>query len=106
MMLLAGGTSLLLGYKPRMGLLLLIAFLIPTSLQMHGFWEVDDPQQKMNETVNFLKNVALVGAALTMMEFGDKWPVSIERGTPRETHELGHVSYPRLSASALRELPA
>lgn len=60
-MLLTGGLSVLLGYKPRLGLSTLIGFLIPASLQMHGFWEVEDPQRQMNEMVNFMKNLALVG---------------------------------------------
>ena len=100
-MLLAGGTSVLLGFRPRLGLATLIAFLIPTSLQMHGFWEVDDPQQQMNEMVNFMKNMALVGAALTMMHLPDRWPVSVEDETGSD-----HVTYPRLAPSDLRALPA
>ena len=98
-MLLAGGMSVLLGYRPRLGLLALIAFLIPTSLQMHGFWDVESPEQQMTEMVNFLKNMALVGAAMTMMEFPDRWPVSVEARDPR-------TSYPRLAASDLKALPA
>lgn len=99
-MLGLGGLSVLLGYKPRLGLAVLIAFLVPASLQMHGFWEVDDPQQKMNEMINFMKNMALVGAALTMMELPERWPVSVEQ------ERGGRTSYPRLAASDLKSLPA
>jgi putative oxidoreductase len=105
-MLLAGGLSVVLGYKPRLGLLMLIGFLIPTSLKMHGFWDVDDPQQKVSESVNFMKNMALVGAALTMMQLGDRWPASVESRAHGEQHGLGHVSYPRLSGTHLGALPA
>ncbi len=100
-MLVAGGTSVLLGFRPRLGLATLIAFLRPASLQMHGFWEVDDPQQQMNEMVNFMKNMALVGAALTMMQLPDRWPVSVEG-----TAGSDHVTYPRLGPADLRALPA
>ncbi len=100
-MLLAGGLSVLLGYRPRLGLATLIGFLIPTSLQMHGFWDVDDPHQQMNEMVNVMKNMALVGASLTMMQLPDRWPLSVEQGPGGE-----RVSYPLLGPAALRALPA
>jgi len=100
-MLAIGGGSVLLGVKPRLGLLTLIGFLIPTSLQMHGFWEVDDPQQQMAEMVNFTKNMALVGAALTMLEIPQPWPISADSaGMPTR------YTYPRLTPSELRALPA
>src|SRR5687768_16818102 len=45
-LLLAGGTSVIAGFKPREGLAALIAFLVPVSLQMHRFWEVTDPNAR------------------------------------------------------------
>src|SRR4029077_5535617 len=48
-LLLAGGLSGSAGVKPREGLAALVAFLVPVTLQMHRFWEVDDPGQRMNE---------------------------------------------------------
>ena len=35
LMLLAGGFSILLGFEPRIGALLLVAFLVPTAIVMH-----------------------------------------------------------------------
>src|SRR5881394_3860538 len=61
-LLAAGGLSVLAGVKPKQGLAAIIGFLVPVTLQMHRFWEVDDPQQRMNEMINFSKNVALAGA--------------------------------------------
>src|SRR5437868_7132066 len=40
---LAGGLSILLGYKTRLGAALLILFLVPVTLMMHDFWSVVDP---------------------------------------------------------------
>ena len=77
-MLLAGGVSVIAGIKPRQGLLAIIAFLVPTSLKMHRFWEETDPQKHQAEMVNFMKNMALVGAALTMMQIEEPWPASID----------------------------
>lgn len=61
-MLLAGGFSVLLGFYPVVGMILLVVFLIPTTLMMHAFWKVQDPMQKMGERINFMKNWALIGA--------------------------------------------
>ena len=35
---------------------------------MHAFWKVQDPMAKMSERVNFTKNMALLGAALILLE--------------------------------------
>ena len=35
-------------------------FLLPTSVLIHNFWTVQDPQARTSEQVNFLKNLALV----------------------------------------------
>lgn len=61
-MLLLGGLGVLLGFYVEIALLLLALFLIGVSFQMHQFWKVEDPMQKMGEQVNFYKNMALLGA--------------------------------------------
>ncbi len=76
-MLLAGGASLLLGLRPKIGAGLIVAFLLGVSPQMHRFWDVDDPGQRMSEMVNFTKNMALVGAALALMSRPEPWPLSV-----------------------------
>jgi hypothetical protein len=35
---------------------------------MHDFWRAEDPGQRMADLINFSKNLALVGAALVLME--------------------------------------
>lgn len=76
-MLVAGGLSVLLGFLPIVGLLLLVLFLVPTSVLMHNFWTVQDPMQRAAEQVNFLKNIALTGAALALMYGAADWPLSL-----------------------------
>jgi putative oxidoreductase len=76
-MQITGGLSVVLGLLPILGLLLLIIFLIPTSLLMHNFWTIQEPQQRAAEQVKFLKNLALVGAALALMYGASYWPLSI-----------------------------
>lgn len=73
LMLLFGGFSILLGAYPTVGVILLVAFLIPVSFIMHDFWKVSDPQTKMIEMVNFTKNLALAGATLMLLAIEIPW---------------------------------
>lgn len=66
LMILVGGLMVLLGVWADLGALLLVAFLVPTALVMHAFWKVDDPQAQPVEQAQFMKNLALAGAALLM----------------------------------------
>jgi len=99
-MLLAGGASIMAGVRPRQGLAAIIGFLIPVTLQMHRFWEEQDPNQRMSELVNFSKNVALIGAALMMMQLPEPWPASIPKLIGEEE------MYIRLGGREFRALPA
>jgi putative oxidoreductase len=72
-----GGLSVLLGYRARFGALLLILFLVPVTIVMHQFWGLSDPQMAAMQKANFLKNVALIGAALMIMYYGSG-PVSLD----------------------------
>lgn len=100
-MLVAGGISILAGAKTRQGLATLIGFLIPVSLQMHRFWDEQDPQRRMAEMVNFTKNMALVGAALMLMQLEHPWPVSVD-----EVRAEDEEMFVRLGDRDLRALPA
>lgn len=77
-----GGASVLLGIKPRAGAALIAGFLAGVSPMMHDFWKHEDPQQRMNEMVNFSKNIALLGAALMIMSMEEPWPASIPVAQP------------------------
>ena len=77
-MLLLGGLSVLTGVQPKVGASLIGAFLLGASPQMHDFWRVDDQQQKMQEFVNFTKNMALVGAACLVAALPEPWPGSMQ----------------------------
>jgi putative oxidoreductase len=68
-MLLLGGLSVLLGVWADLGALLLVAFLVPTAILMHGFWREPDGQARMMEMIQFNKDLALGGAALLMFAF-------------------------------------
>ncbi len=75
--LVLGGLSVLLGLFPVVGLILIIVFLLPTSVLIHNFWTVQDPQARAAEQVNFLKNLALAGAALALVYGAADWPLTL-----------------------------
>src|SRR5438093_3286077 len=56
-MLIAGGLSVVSGFKPRRGLAAIVGFLVPVTLQMHRFWEEQEPGRHMVELTNFSKNL-------------------------------------------------
>ena len=100
-MLLAGGLSIIAGLKPRQGLALITAFLVPVSFQMHRFWEEQDPQQRQMEMIQFMKNMALVGASLALLQLDEPWPASVDAARA-DDEEM----FIRLGGRDLRSLPA
>src|SRR3989337_2951803 len=58
LMLLLGGLSVALGYAVWLGSVLLVAFLVPTAIIMHPYWNVPDPMMRANQQVHFFKNLA------------------------------------------------
>lgn len=76
-MLMLGGGSMLLGARPRIGIALIVAFLLPTSVIMHDFWTVPEQMPRAAEMANFLKNLALAGAALMMTAVPEPWPARL-----------------------------
>jgi putative oxidoreductase len=52
-MMLLGGTSILLGIKPKYGPAAILGFLAGVSPPiMHDFWRREDPNQRMNDMIN------------------------------------------------------
>lgn len=68
---LAGGLSVLLGYKVRWGAIALIIFLIPATLIFHTNFAEE------MQVIQFLKNLALMGGLLMVVYFGSG-PVSLD----------------------------
>ena len=100
-MLLAGGLSIIAGLKPRQGLAIITAFLVPVSLQMHRFWDEQDPERRQIEMIQFMKNMPLVGAALALMQVEEPWPASVDGARARDEE-----MFVRLGGRDLRALPA
>ena len=69
-MALAGGFSLVLGYKARWGAWILVAFLVPVTFMMHAFWKLHDPVLVRTQQAMFAKNISMLGAALLITQVG------------------------------------
>ena len=76
LLLLAGGLGILLGYQIWWAILARIVFLLLITFKMHNYWTVSDPQMKMMEQVQFMKNMALLGALLLLWTL-PAWPYSL-----------------------------
>ena len=77
LMILLGGLGILLGVYIQLSVLLLAIFLVFVTFKMHNFWAVTEPNMKMMETVNFYKNMALLGAVLMMLFIPSPWAYSV-----------------------------
>ena len=77
LMALAGGLSIALGYRTKIGAWLLVLFLVPVTLTMHNFWAVPDPMMRGMQMAMFMKNVSMLGAALLITHFG-AGPLSLD----------------------------
>src|SRR5215469_8757677 len=78
LLIIVGGLSVIVGYHVWIGLPCIMLFLVPVTLLMHNYWVVEtDMMQRINQRVNFQKNVALLGAALMMLMIQKPWPLSL-----------------------------
>jgi len=81
-----GGLSILLGYKAKWGAWLLVIFLIPVTFLMHAFWNVTDQMMMQMQMAIFMKNMAMLGAALLITYFG-AGPMSIDGMAQKNSQE-------------------
>lgn len=72
----AGGLSILLGYRAKLGAWLIVIFLIGVT-PMHKFWGISDPMMQQMQMVMFMKNLTMLGGALLISQFGSG-PASLD----------------------------
>ena len=61
---IGAGIALGLGKFPRLAALVLAGSTVPTTFVGHRFWEKDDPAERAQQQVQFLKNLGLLGGLL------------------------------------------
>lgn len=68
---LAGGISLIVGYKTQFFGFLLAGLTLVISVVMHNFWAMEPGTlQTGHETQNFVKNMGIIGGLLTIAGLG------------------------------------
>ena len=82
---LVGGICILLGFKARLGAILLIIFLVPTTFVFHN------PFTNPDEWNAFLKNFGLVGAMLLIYYYGTG-PVSLDAASSTNDYDDTYVT--------------
>jgi putative oxidoreductase len=75
---LGGGLLLLIGWKARWIAWVIAAFTVVITPIFHNFWSVP-AAEAMNQQVNFLKNIAIVGGLLMVVAMGPG-RYSVDRG--------------------------
>jgi putative oxidoreductase len=68
-LLVLGSVSVVLGFKARLGAVLLLLFLAGVTPVMHNFWQLEG-QDQQQEMLNFLKNVSMAGGLLYVLAHG------------------------------------
>src|SRR5262249_29129370 len=75
-LILFGGLSIVVGWRPDLGIAAIVLFLAGVTFQMHDFWDLSGAA-RANEMVNFTKNIALAGATVMMAAIPQPWPYSV-----------------------------
>ena len=94
--LLAGSLSVIVGYKARIGAVLLLAFLALASYYFHPFWKLEG-QAQQEQMIQFMKNLSMMGAMLFIMANGsgpmslDTWLAERKSATAHEPAVLAQA---------------
>lgn len=69
---LAGAGMILFNWRPRLGGWLIILFLVPVTIVVHGYEMIYAAEEtaRLNQQAHFLKGLALTGSALLVTQVG------------------------------------
>ena len=76
LLLLFGGYTIITGVRVTSGIAALVLFFIPVTFSMHAFWK-EEEQARMMDQVQFMKNLAILGAVLMLLAVPTPWPMSL-----------------------------
>jgi len=77
LVIMLAGLGVIFGVYQSLSLLVIAAFVVIITPVMHAFWKDTDPMMKMANMQMFMKNMALLGAALALFVFSSNWPLSL-----------------------------
>ncbi|MFM7109213.1 MAG: DoxX family protein [Planctomycetaceae bacterium] len=69
-LLVIGGVAVVLGAWTRFGAIFLFVFLAAATFYFHDFWTFADPKIRQDQTIQFMKNLAIGGGLLALVAFG------------------------------------
>ena len=78
--LIAGGVSVALGYRTRLGAALLLVFLVLATYYFHDFWNFEGAERQM-QMIQFMKNASLTGTMLFLISNGSG-AMGLDRSVP------------------------
>lgn len=98
----AAGVLLGLGRLPRLSALAIAATLVPTTLAGHRFWEVEDPADRAQQRIHFLKNLSMLGGLLIAADDTAGAPSLLWRGrhAARDVRREAHLVRRTVRATA------
>jgi putative oxidoreductase len=67
--LMIGATMLLIGYRIRFGVWLLLIYWLPVTFIVYSFWDDPMPEQRLH-AILFMKNIAVAGGLLMIAAHG------------------------------------
>ena len=70
------GYTIITGVRVTAGIAALALFFIPVTFSMHAFWK-EEGQARMMDQVQFMKNLAILGAILMLLGIPTPWPMSL-----------------------------
>lgn len=76
LLLLFGGYTIIAGVRVTAGIAALVLFFVPVTFTMHAFWK-EEGQARMMEKVQFMKNLAILGAVLALLAIPTPWSMSL-----------------------------
>lgn len=74
---LIGGLSIITGVLTTYGIAALVIFLLVVSFKMHPYWKTTEPMAKMNDKIQFEKNMSLAAAIIMLLAIGSPWMYSL-----------------------------
>jgi len=75
--IILAGLGVIFNIYSGISLIAIAAFLIVITPIMHAFWKAAEPNMKMMEMQMFLKNAALLGAALAILTLTGSFPLTL-----------------------------
>lgn len=79
LMELIGGLMILFGWHTRLGVYILMIYLIPVTLMIHNFWGYEGADMAIQLQL-FLKNLAIYGGLLLLLSYGPgRWSLDAKR---------------------------